>query len=121
MRLSLFHDEDVRAAARRVLTLSRERLGRVVGVAADREPLAGDNPYVQLFLALFAFARHGGDDATAATQLGVAESVLGNPLYSSNEGQIEAPLLTLVVLGAHARRKLLRGQALTQEERELLA
>lgn len=121
MRLSMFHEEDVRAAARRVMTLSREQLGRVVGLAADRQPLAGNNPYVQLFLELYAFAREGGDDAKAATQIDVADSVLGNPLYAGSEGQTEAPLLELVVKGARARRKVMRGQPLTSEERQLLS
>jgi hypothetical protein len=121
MRLSMFHELDVREAARRVVTLSREQLGRVVGMKADSAALSKDNPYVTVFVSLFQYARGtGSDDASTATHLEVAQSVLGNPLYAGAEGTTEAPLLQVVVAAAIARRKERRGEKLTEEEAELL-
>lgn len=121
MRISLLHETDVRDAATRVMTLSRDQLGRVTGL---REPgaIAPGNPYVQLFVELFRYARGDtGDDAKVATQLEVAGSVLDNPIYAGAAGQTESPLLRLVIAAARARRKQRAGAPLTAEEAALLS
>ena len=121
MRVSLFHEIDVREAARRVMTLSREQLGRVVGIKADAAALGQNNPYVTVFVALYQYAQgRSQDDAAATTHLEVAHSVLGNPLYAGAQGEAEAPLLQVVVAAAMARRKERRGEPLTEDEAELL-
>lgn len=117
----MISEMDVRDAARRVVTLSRGRLEKVVGVSADRSALSRDNPYIEVFAALYRFALEpGGNDATAATQLEVANTVLGNPLYGDDGGAAESPLLILVMAAVSARRKANRGETLTNEEAELL-
>ena len=121
MRLSLIHEEDIRQAAKRVVDLSRAHRDRLVGMQDQRVALAHENPYVTVFVELFRYARGlTVDDSQAATQLDVAQSVLGDPLYAGADGNVEAPLLTLVWHGARVRRKLRRGEALTAEEQEFL-
>lgn len=120
MRLSLIHEIDVRDAARRVVTLSRDQLNRVVGHAEAGE-VGKDNPYIQVFVELYRYARgESDDDSRTATQLEVAGSVLDNPMYAGAEGQTESPLLRVVLEAVRARRKLRAGNALSAEEAELL-
>jgi hypothetical protein len=121
LKISLFHEEDIRSAAQRVVELSREHRDRVVGMQDARVATGYENPYVTLFVELFQYARGlSEDDARAATQLEVARSVLGDPLYAGPEGTTESPLLTFVWHAVQARRKMRRGQPLTPEERSFL-
>ncbi len=120
MKLSLLHELDIREAARRVVILSREQLRKVVGYDEQDAAPSDANPYIEVFVALYHFVRNDRGEAEAAEiHLNVAESVLGSPLYTGAEGEIESPLLQLVIAGARARLKLRRGEVLTPEEKEL--
>ena len=120
-RLSLFHEADVEAAALRVVASSRRQLDRIAGYDSASETLSRQNPYVQSFVSLYRYARglepyHAG----IATRLDVADTVLGNPLYAGPEGEIENPLLLLVVTGVRLRMRKEAGGSLSAEEQSLI-
>lgn len=119
MYLSWIGEEDVAAAALRVVALSRRQLDRVVGIEASYAELDRNNPYVRIFVTLYRYARGLSNDSVAAP-LEVAQSVLTNPLYAGPAGFTEAPVLHLVLQAAQARAKQRRGEPLSEEERELL-
>ncbi len=122
MRLSLFSEIDVLEAARRVVSSSRRRHEHLIGLSSDAPQPDGENPYVRVFLELYRFARGEVElRERASVQLDVARTVLGDPLYTGAESEVESPLLLVVASGAVARLKLLEGHSLTPEETELLS